>query len=228
MKKILLYLILTNILLIMGISFHYIFKYKTVTFTLDEQVFWYSHLSWEETKLPTYWWHGIRKIRFFLKDVKQLPIIWNNRERLELDEKTSSEKIAFYYAYPLSRLQTDLFIDKAEVIFTDKHKSIFIDKNSSDSWRFTSYQKPWRKNKEILIFLSTLANFRTEEAWNMLMQNKNLLPFNGIHFEFKEIIAWEDKLYGKILFEWWWGPDLYDFQLFISKTTLYFLFYNLP
>lgn len=162
-----------------------------------------------------------------MKDIEPVPNIENIREKRELDETFfSPEWIAFYYAYPLSRLQVDLFINKAEIIFADQYSSVFIDKNSpedTDSWRFTSYQKPWRKKKEILAFLAALAAFETDKARDMLMKDKDILPFNRLHFEFKEIVAGEDKLYGSILFEWWWGPDFYDFQLFISRTTLYFL-----
>jgi hypothetical protein len=35
----------------------------------------------------------------------------------------------------------------------------------------------------------------------MLVKNNELLPFNGLHFDFKEIIAGKDKLYGSLLFE---------------------------
>ena len=216
------------LLVFLGILLQDALKYKILSFTLDEQIFWYDQLSWEETKLPTYRSHGIDKIKFFLKDREPLPKIENTRKKSELDEKFfDPEGLDFYYAYPLSRLQVDLFIDKVEISFLDKQRSIFIDKDSpedTDSWRFTSYQKPRRKKTEILTFLTALANFQTEEARDMLVKNNELLPFNGLHFDFKEIIAGKDKLYGSLLFEWWWGPELYDFQLFISGTTLYFLF----
>lgn len=228
MKTNFFYFTISCIFIFLGILLQDTFKYKTLSFTLDEQIFWYDHLSWEETKLPTYWAHGVEKVKFFLKDIEPLPKVQNKRGKTELNEKFfKPEELDFYYAYPLSRLQVDLFIDKAEISFLDKQRSIFIDKNSSedtDSWRFTSYQKPRRKKTEILTFLTALANFQTNEARDMLIKNNELLPFNGLRFEFKEIIAGEDKLYGNVLFEWWWGPEFYDFQLFVSGTTLYFLF----
>lgn len=176
---------------------------QVFTFTFEQQILGYSDDSQEETKLPIYRTHGVEKVTFYLKNYTPLYPIHNTRHKKELDERFfDSEGEAVYYAYPLSRLQVDLFIDKGERFFTDGSGSVVLDGDSADTTlRFTSYQKPSRNRSEILAFLSALAGFQTQQARQALIHHPDLLPFDRIQFTFQEIWAGDDKVYGKLLFE---------------------------
>lgn len=182
-------------------------------------------LSWDswEIKLPPYlcepwtsYLFNLKRNSTFLTDFPDA--VFDNNEKLVLNHDT-------YYAYPLSRLDIDLNVDKIFVQNSIFRKLNFVMSGSlmNEPCRFVTYQAKDRNKDQILNFLIELANWNLQDIVPILNHNESLIPFMWVLDK-----CWDPnwkiektRLVSSMVCDTESWPDILKYSLFIAHWSLY-------